>query len=92
MICNNFNISSTTKKDVLNLNIRDKLRQWGCKSLLQSENLIQNFHDDVKLFITLSKDSRVSSVNMLFIFNEIALKVVSFLALKVVLHYFSPVL
>lgn len=67
MICNNFNISSTTKKDVLNLNIRDKLSQWGCNSLLQSENLIQNFHDYVKLFITLSKDSRISSVNMLFL-------------------------
>lgn len=66
MICNNFNISSTTKKDVLNLNIRDKLSQWGCNSPLQSENLIQHFHDNVKLFITLSKDSRISSVKMQF--------------------------
>lgn len=66
MICNNFNISSTTKKDVLNLNIRDKLSQWCCNSLLQSENLIQHFHDNVKLFITLSKDSRISSVKMQF--------------------------
>lgn len=90
MICNNFNISSTTKKDILNLNIRDKLRQWGCKSLLQSENLIQNFHDNMKLFITVKRFNSIFSEYAFF--NEIALKVVSCLALKVVLHYFSPVL
>lgn len=62
VICNNFRISNTTKKDVLNLNIRDKLNQWGCNSLQLAENLIQDFNNDsVKLLPTQSKDLKISS-------------------------------
>lgn len=94
MICNNCTLSSTTKNDVLNLNIRDKLSQWGCNSLLESENLIQDFHDNVKLFITFVKRLKSIFSEYAFFFSKITLKVVFCLALKVhcvVLHYFSPV-